>query len=336
MVSGAQHLIRPAYVNSYSVAGLSIDIESDEAWVQDAFDRQFSGSHFLPAATSERRSARIRVFDSAAPLLPAGLERFEVAHRGHCSTDGSSYHITYDDSLVSFDDSVPAEVQVWAGASSRSGPALTRLFFTAAAVAIRHCGFYEVHAGCVVEPAGRRGALVIGPSGSGKSTVTAHLASLGWGYLSDDSLLLNARDGGVQVYGVRRVFTLTDQAIEAGDLRNLKSSIANPNTVTQTKRRLDPFAVFPEQFVESCLPSLLLFSSVTNEADSRVERVTQSEAMSKLIRLCPWASYDRTVGRRYLETLALLVKQCRAFRLQMGRDLFGDSAKTASIIGDLF
>src|SRR5689334_20494743 len=143
MVSASPQLARPAHVNIYSVAGLSIGVESDEAWILTAFDRQFSGSHLQPSTRHGEPSATIHVFDSPPPALPVGLESFAVAEGGRCFTDGSVYHIAHDDSLVSIDRHTRAIVKVWLGASPLSGAALARLFFTAAAAAVRRCDLYE-------------------------------------------------------------------------------------------------------------------------------------------------------------------------------------------------
>src|SRR6185295_16875613 len=113
MVSASQQFARPAHVNTYSVAGLSLWVESDEAWIADAFDRQFSGSHLQPSTRNGEPSTTIRIFDSPPPALPFGLASFAVAEGGRCFTDGCLYHIAHDDSLVSIDDSARATVNVW-------------------------------------------------------------------------------------------------------------------------------------------------------------------------------------------------------------------------------
>ena len=57
--------------------------------------------------------------------------------------------------------------------------------------------------------------------------------------------------------------------------------------------------------------------------------------MALLIRLCPWASYDRPSARGHLGALSLLAKGCAAYRLRAGRDLLGDAARTAAFVASL-
>ena len=335
MVSAFKQFARPAHANSYSVAGLSICVESDAAWIAAAFDRQFSGSHLKPSHRNGEPSTTIRVFASPPPALPFELESFAVAEGGRCFTDGSRYHIVHDGSLVSVNCDARATVNVWLGASSLAGAALARLFFTAVAAAVRRCGLYELHAGCVVEPASNQGVLLIGPSGSGKSTLTAQLAAAGWGYLSDDSLLLRAQSELPEVHALRRVFAVTEQAIDAGGLLELENGLGEPMALDPAKRRFDPLAAFPNQFVESCTPSVVVFPIVANLAASAAERLTQPEAMAALIHQCPWASYDRVAAQGYLAALSALARSCTAYRLHLGLDLFGDPVGTATLLTSL-
>jgi hypothetical protein len=335
MVSASQQFARPAHVNIYSVAGLSIRVESDEAWILAAFDRQFSGSHLQPSTRPGEPSATIHIFDSPPPALPFGLESFAVAEGGRCFTDGSVYHIAHDDSLVSIDRHARAIVKVWLGASRLSETALARLFFTAAAAAVRRCDLYELHAGCVVDPTSNQGVVLIGPSGSGKSTLTAQLAAAGWGYLSDDSLLLCERHELPEVHGLRRVFAVTEQAIDAGGLFAGGNGPGGPVTLHPAKRRFDPFAAFPNQFVESCAPSVVVFPAVERVTESTAERLTQPEAMAALISLCPWASYDRVAAPGYLAALSALARSCAAYRLHLGLDLFRDAVRTSELLRSL-
>jgi hypothetical protein len=335
VASASQEFARPAHVNFYSVAGLSICVETDHRWIGDAFDRQFSGSHLKPSTPTGESSTTIRIFDSPPPKLPLGLESFQVAEGGRCFTDGSLYHISYDDSLVSVEGNARATVNVWLGASGQTGAALARLFFTATAAAVRRCELYELHAGCVVEPTSNQGVLLIGPSGSGKSTLTAQLAAAGWGYLSDDSLLLRKRSELPEVHALRRVFAVTEKAIDAGGLLEVESGIGEAMALDPAKRRFDPFAAFPNQFVESCSPSVVVFPRVANAAESAAERLTKPEAMAALIQLCPWASYDRVAAHGYLGALSALARSCAAYRLRLGLDVFGDTVRTSGLLRSL-
>ena len=333
MLSASPQFARPAYVNCYSVAGLSIRVESEAPWVTEAFDRQFSGSHLNPVPPDGEATAKIRILDRLRPELPEGLENFAVAQDGRCFVDAATYHIVYDDSLVSIYDEAPVRVDVWLGNSAKSGAPLARLFFTAVAAATRRCDLYEMHAACVVEPETEDGVLLIGPSGAGKSTLTAQLVAAGWLYLSDDSLLVRAVDERAKVWALRRVFAVTDHLIDVGGVRDLEHALRGPMALDPAKQRLDPFDVLPEQFRASATPAVLLFPAVAgDESVSTAQQLTRVEAMGLLIRMCPWASYDRIAARGYLNALARLAQTCVAYRVHLGADLFGDREQTSRFV----
>lgn len=337
MVSPSETRSRPALACSYTVAGRSICVEASEAWAAELFARHFSGWHFKPAAAAASPSATIRVFDSQPPPLPFGLESFGLASGGLCHTDGLTYHLAHDGSLVSVGSGATSAVEVFVGraASSRTEAALARLVFEATAAAARRCGLYEIHAACVVEPVRGAGLLFAGPSGSGKSTLAAQLAAAGWGYVSDDKLLLYGEGDAARVHALRRAFSVTEQTISAGGIEGFERALTRPAAFDAAKRRFDPTEVFPEGFVERYAPSAVCFPSVADEPLSRAERIGQREAMALLIRLCPWAAYDRPSARGHLEALARLAKGCVAFRLRAGRDLLGDAARNAAFIASL-
>src|SRR4029078_7881765 len=78
----------------------------------------------------------------------------------------------------------------------------------AVCAALRPLGLFELCAAGVVIPQTRDGALIVGPSGSGKSTLTLQLAKAGWGYLSDDELLLSVVGEAVEARRFRSFFAV--------------------------------------------------------------------------------------------------------------------------------
>ncbi|HEX3560255.1 MAG TPA: hypothetical protein VHU19_13700 [Pyrinomonadaceae bacterium] len=337
MVSTLETCARPALVSSYAVAGRSICVEAEEVWAAALFDRHFSGWHFRRSDATPFPSTSIKVFKIPPPALPHGLESFELPSGGRCHTEGLAYHLAYEDALVSVGGDSASAVKVWIGRRefSRREAALARLVFNAAMAAARRCGLYELHAAGVVEPTRGAGVLFLGPSGTGKSTLTTQLASAGWGYLSDDSLLLYENGESVEVHALRRAFSITDETISALSFRGFEDALTAPLPFDPSKRRFDPLEVFPEGYTESCVPSAIFFPSVTQEPSSRAERLSRRDAMALLIRMCPWAGYDRAAARGHLEALSRLAKSCSAYRLRAGTDLLGDAGRTADFLASL-
>ncbi|HYE14963.1 MAG TPA: hypothetical protein VD968_11025 [Pyrinomonadaceae bacterium] len=330
---------RPALASCYTVAGRFICVGAeDETWAR-LFGGFFAGWHVSPARLGPGAApdAYILAREGDAPRAPsAGFETFDVASGGRCHTDGETYFFEAGGSVVRVAaGAAPALVEVWVGRgeADREEAALARLVFNASMAAMRRAGLFELHAGAVVEPRSGAGVLFVGPSGSGKSTLTTTLASAGWRYLSDDSLLLRRCDGSVEAHALRRAFAVTAPTIEASGLdRAGRMLTTRPVPFDPTKRRFEPEAVFPGGFTSACEPAALFFPAVTREASSRVRPLTQAEAMARLLRMCPWACYDKPAAREHLAVLALLSGRCAAHELSAGGDLLGDAPRVAELV----
>ena len=329
---------RPALAETYAVAGRFVCVETDDPESAELFRRFFAGWHFarLEGASVPEPNARIRVGPGAPPPSPAGLESFETAGGGVCLTDGRTYIFERDGSVVrAVGDGRGVEVWIGDGAGSRERSALARLVFEATMVALRRCGLFELHAAGVVEPETGGGFLVVGPSGSGKSTLATQLASAGWRYLSDDALLLRTAAGLVEACALRREFAVTEQTVAAGVLEGFEELLREPVPFDPLKRRFKPHTIFPEGFSESCVPRAVFFPVITNDPASRVRRLTQSETMRGLLRMCPWACYDRPAAATHLGLLARLARQAAGFELHTGRDLLGNAEFSSNYLRGL-
>ncbi|PYO76521.1 MAG: hypothetical protein DMD67_08280 [Gemmatimonadetes bacterium] len=108
-----------------------------------------------------------------------------------------------------------ARLQVDPARAQEAAADLYSLLTVAAALLLADLGRALVHAAAVVAPDG--GAwLLAGDARSGKSTTCATLAAAGWGYLSDDQVVLAPREDGVEVEGWLRPFHL-DSTGEDGE-----------------------------------------------------------------------------------------------------------------------
>ena len=343
---------RPAFAQTfYAVAGRLICVEAEGDEAASLFRRHFEGWHVAPSegARGGARDATIAVRESPAPAPPPrGFETFETGGGGLCHTDGRTYLFESNGSAVRACAESPGLVEVWVGAAhaSREAAALARLVFDASMTALRRCGLFELHGAGLVEPRGGEGYLVVGPSGSGKSTLTTQLARAGWRYLSDDSLLLyeggakfegdGARAEGagprIEARALRRAFAVTEPTLAAGLLRGFEGLLGEPAPFDPSKRRFEPQAVFPESFAEACTPRAVFFPAITHAASSRARRLSQAETMRRLIRMCPWACYDKPAAKAHLGVLARLARQSAGFELLSGRDLLGDAGHAANFL----
>jgi hypothetical protein len=336
-VGVAGHDVRPAFAYHYAVAGRFICVESGDEQASDLFRCYFAGWHVARLADERgiRPDATISVHaHEKAPPVPRGLESFEVAAGGVCHTDGQTYFFESHDSAIHVGAQDPSRVEVWIGKSvaAQDRAALARLAFNACMTAMRRCGLFELHGAGVVEPKLGGGVLFVGPSGSGKSTLATKLASGGWQYLSDDTLLLFRSGEGVEARALRRVFAVTAPTIASGVLAGFEELLTEPVPFDPHKRRFEPEKVFPDGFVETCVPRNIFFPVITGEPLSRARRLSQTETMSQLIRMCPWACYDKPAARAHLGVLSRLARQSRGYELRAGADLLGDDAYVAQFI----
>jgi hypothetical protein len=293
--------------------------------------------HLRPvrAAAGEARCT-VDVFSGQPAAVSADAPSFEVP-RGVCRVATDGLHLDIDGSRIVIRPAESVEVRLGETEHARHPVAVVNALSYAVQGALRRAGLFDLHAACAVEPRTGGGLLVAGPSGSGKSSLTIRLASAGWGYLTDDMLTLRAEAGGpVRAHAFRRAFSVSERSLEGAGRGSLRLLLGPPVNSDPSKRSLDPAEGFPGQFVESCVPRVLCFAELTGEAVSRLERLSQAEAMRRLVVHSPWASYDRATAREHLGALARLAAQCRGFRLAAGRDLAAAPPRADELLAPCF
>src|ERR1700752_459567 len=87
------------------------------------------------------------------------------------------------------------------------------------------------------------------------------------------------------------------------------------------KHCFEPDTVFGARRASQVLPRLILFTRLNGQSESRLSKLAQAETMMRLIRACPWATYDTSVASANLEVLSALARQAIGFDLAAGRDL---------------
>ena len=297
---------RPASRAFYSVAGRLLFIESINLELCNLLGQLFSGWQ-LTSVSFPQQPADARInFRCGEPIpqIPSHLNHFEIAEGGRCYTDGADLYLSLGHSLVHLENGSPVTVSVWLKDFPDPGdPLLARVGSFAVCAALRRYGLFDLHSAGLIEPDSEQGVVIVGPSGSGKSTLTLQLVRSGWPYLSDDELLLNLADDLVEARGFRSFF-----AVSTGKHETFKHCF-EPATVFGSHRR------------EMTVPRVLLFTRLTEEKSSHLRRLTQAETMTRLIRACPWATYDTSIAGANLELLSTLARQAGGFDLLAGCNL---------------
>jgi hypothetical protein len=333
---------------SYAVAGQSVTFACADEWTAEKAARHVAGWHFAeladdPPSAFVIRLARVSV--SSAPSAPPrerppgssstgnartawerpqGPPAFAV-HHGECFQDGDSFSLSTSDSWVRVHPPETRLVEAWIGAkTAASSTALARLLFYATQAALRRCGLYEIHAAAATHPERQHGVLVIGASGSGKTTLAMRLTAAGWSNVADDLVLIREGPAAVEAFAFRRVFAATQTTLDACPTPRLEEATREPNEFEPSKRRLDPEVLFPGRFTSSCTPRVLVFPSITGEPRTEARPVSTIDALTRLLKMCPWASYDTPVARPHLSALGRLAGQCASYELLAGNDLLDD------------
>ena len=307
-----QVLDRPASQSFYAVAGRLLFVENLDRQIRKPVVDLFAGWQLEPLSSPDRSpDIRIEFFcGDSPPQIPPNLNQFEIAEGGQCYTDRGDFYLALGDALIHLENGAPVRVRLWF-ADVPVDHLLARATSFAVCAALRRFGMFELHSAAMVDPLSGKGVLIIGPSGSGKSTLTMQLATAGWPYLSDDEVLLSLGDGGVEARGFRSFF-----AVRAGGA--VKTCFA-PEAVFESGRRT------------TALPGVLLFARISGQQKTELKPLTQAETMTRLLRACPWATYDTSIAGANLELLSKLARQTRAYDLAAGRDLL-EPAYAASLL----
>lgn len=306
---------RPAFQRFYSIAGRFLVIESHDRELRNLIVDLFAGWQLTPVSLPDR-SPDIRISfacTEAQQSVPRDLDQFEIAEGGKCYTGATELYLEIGSALIHLENGSPVSVAVTFSELPRVGDSLLgRVVSFAVCAALRRYGLFDMHSAGVVEPQSGNGVLIIGPSGSGKSTLALELAQAGWSYLSDDELLLSLVGATVEARGFRSFFAVS----EAG---------------SRLKHRFEPEVALGSKRTEHAVPDLLLFIHLNGSSRSVLNALTQPETMTRLLRSCPWATYDKSIASRNLELLSTLARQARGFDLSAGRDLL-DAGFAASFV----
>ena len=309
-MTAIQVLDRPASQSFYAVAGRLLFIETFNRDLGASLERLFAGWQLTPVSSPDRSpDVRITFFDCQdLPEIPfrLGLTQFDVADGGRCFPTHDGFYLQFPNSTLRLEEKTRVSASVFI--SVPTDVEFARVTSFAVCAALRRFGLFELHSGGAVVPETGDGVLIVGASGTGKSTLTLQLAKAGWGYLSDDELLLSVSGDEVEVRGFRNFFALAPAAARVGQQGALKTCF-------------EPASVFATPPVSRATPRFVLFTSISGDSETRLSELSQTETMTELLRACPWATYDTAVAGPHLQLLSRLARQAKGFSLAAGTDL---------------
>lgn len=198
------------------------------------------------------------------------------------------------------------------------GPDATEPLLTvSAALLLGRAGKALLHAAATVAPNG--GAwLLVGDSHTGKSTTTATLTLGGWGYLSDDQVVVGRRGESLHAEGWRRSFNL-DAGWEEGRVTGQR--VVEEGVGAGRERREAPVTG-------------ILLPRVDAERPTALAPVTGADAFQALVRQSPWLLADRAAAPAVVSLLEQ-VARLPAWRLSLGRDCYRDPKRLIGALAPL-
>jgi hypothetical protein len=179
---------------------------------------------------------------------------------------------------------------------------------------LKRRGLYSLHAAGV--GINDRGLLFAGATGSGKSTLALALARAGYGLLGDDMLFLAPQPEELRALAFPEDIDITD---ESAALFPEVQSLLITDSSGRRKQAVDPQAICGAVTVWECVPGVLVLPTVRGSETSSIRQINRGEA---LMELAPnvLLTEPRT-SQLHLDALAALVKQCKCYRLETGRDV---------------
>jgi HPr Serine kinase C-terminal domain len=197
---------------------------------------------------------------------------------------------------------------------------------------LRTLGVFSLHAASVVSTSGV-GLLIVGAPGSGKSTLALGLLRRGWGYLSDDAVLLRLRTDTVEALACRRdAYVNADDAARYADLPWGKEA---PDGPSGCKRRLCVAVTYPGQIVSRCIPKVLLLPRIVDARRSTVRPLDRTHALRQLLTQSGPQLFDRLTMDAHLAVLTCLLEQAVSYELQAGRDLYEEPLTLRDLVPEL-
>jgi hypothetical protein len=306
--------ISPAFVSDFHAGGATVRLEFSSFYLGKKLSRAFE---HLRADVSSRPDLIIRVWDtvqSGVPLPPLdwNVMRFN-GYRG-CHVAPFYYHcfesiqalsiLNLDENIAYYILRDEALLPWWVGGSPFQ--VIVHAWFQARQMQLTHAAAVSWEG---------KGLVLAGKGGSGKSTTTLACLLDGWGYLSEDYVLIEAQTGPLahSIYQSAKWRPATRHMFPGFD-----RFIVNPETADSEKALVYYQDIFPRQMTAKAeLVAIVSLEIGTEDRPSLIPSDSESSLknlMMSTIHQLPFR-HNQTV-----EILKKTVLQLRNYRLCLGKD----------------
>jgi len=162
------------------------------------------------------------------------------------------------------------------------------------------------------------------------ATLAVGLLGAGWGYLSDDAVLVRRKSDGVEALALRKNFYV--DGAQSSRHSDLPLGEESPDSHGRQRRRVCVEEAFPEQSVRRCIPHVMLFPRIISDDQSRLVPMDHVHALSILLAESGPQLFDRNTMTRHLDLLKSLLQQTAVYELKAGTDLYRDPAKLVHLL----
>lgn len=195
--------------------------------------------------------------------------------------------------------------------------------FVALLLLLRWQRRYHLHTAAVISPHAEV-QLICGAQRAGKSTLTTALALSGWQAISDDGILLQADgEGAVEAYAFRRDFHVAAELLETWP--ELSPELSRHNYFDRAcidgLERFQTNQLAAQPFSHA---SHVIFPHITGAPKSRLEPMSPSEALHRLIEQSQFFPLWSTHTQEQMRLLTALVKNASCLQLYAGTDIWHD------------
>lgn len=202
-----------------------------------------------------------------------------------------------------------ASLHVPPGGDSRQGGDVYSMLTLASAFLLGRLGGALVHAGGVVDPAGRAW-LLVGDTHAGKTTTCVSLVDAGWRWLADDQVVVRFGRGGggeIEVQGWPRRAHLDEGWRDA--------------VVTGMRGTVDLRERWGDRWVARAPLGGVLLPSVRADEPTRAVRIDEASAFAALVRQSPWLMADRGAASAVMSLLRATASSA-SLAVSLGRDSY--------------
>ena len=317
----------------YSFYGIIIKVRWEGKGIEDEIERFFSPYPFDKlGAFDSPFHIELNITDSDIPsTVPYGASEPVTVHELLICEKGDSIYLTDELSVFQIEAQSGRGVITLHRSFLEKSILVKYNFFLIGLIHLLSVrGVYDLHgAGLLKEGIGY---LLLGESGSGKSSITLSLVHQGWHYQSDDALLLRQSEDRIESLAFRKQFYL--DAVAVRHYPEIARHVRESGNGEHAKHFLDMHIFYPDQFCTSCMPKVLVFSSIVPQPGSRLVPIDKTSSLIKLMKQSESIYFNRRTVEMHVQTLKQLVYQADSFQLFAGRDLYDQPEKITDIFSE--